>query len=45
MPFCRYLLMSCLKLYNDFSKPFLQSFRVLKKKKVSVAEDEKKIDN
>ena len=32
MPFYRYLLMSCLKLCNDFSKPFLQSFRVLKRK-------------
>ena len=45
MPVCRYLLISYLELCNNFSNPFLQSFRVLKKKKVSVAEDEKRIDN
>ena len=44
MPFCRYLLMSCLKLYNDFSKPFLQSFRVLKRKSFCGG-GWKKIDN
>ena len=31
--FCRYLLMSYLELCNYFSNPFLQIFRVLKRKK------------
>ena len=33
MWFCRYFLISYLKLCNNFSTPFLQSFRVLKRKK------------
>ena len=32
MPFCRYLLMSCLKLCNDFSNSYLQIFEVLNEK-------------
>ena len=32
MPFCRYLLMSCLKLCNDFSTSCLQIFEVLNEK-------------
>ena len=45
MWFCRYLLTCYLNLCNDFSNPCLQRFRVLKRKKVSVVEDEKRIDN